>query len=66
MQSTVDLNWHYRFKGGLGPRSECLPGGGGKNYSYATGLTVANDTDSTVLSCLARGVNRSVGWRSVA
>ena len=36
MQSTVDLNWHYRFNGGLGPVANVCRWGGGKNYSHAT------------------------------
>ena len=31
----VDLNWHWRFKGGLRPVANVCRGGG-KNYSYAT------------------------------
>jgi len=37
MQSTVDLNWRQRFKGGLGPVANVCRGGEGRNYSYVTG-----------------------------
>jgi len=36
MQSTVDLKGVLEVQRWTRARSECLPGGGGKNYSYAT------------------------------